>query len=373
MGTTVAPERVDRIRTRASTVSTPGCGWRRACAYQDERRGMVSSSSAAIPRAGAAVRSAMRWKVSCAGCSRPVGGEVPGGQAWVGADDVEPLADQTQPVADRVAGAGVEPGGPVLVEVGVPGGDAVQVPGVADHQADVGRVVGRGVEDLDVGGEAEFGDDAGDVDVTGCDPQAAVQRAEARPGEPGAQVVTLALPGLGEGEAEEGPGAVPVVVDGAGVPQALASVPEDLGGLRGEAEVHATSLALALQQTAVDHTGEGGAHGLLADSGPGEDVDDAARVHAQRPLVQNVVAEEGEHERLGAQLRSAGGVDGGLPEFFVHVDQGTVARRSPRGRPGVSRGRGRRGGRGHRDAGRTRGGSARSGRACWGRPRWRGR
>lgn len=140
--------------------------------------------------------------------------------------------------------------------------------------------------------------------------------------------MALAFPGVGQGEAEQGPGAVPVVVDGALFPDAGAAVDQDAGGLRGQAEEHLAALALTLEQAPVDHAGEGGTYGLFTYAHAAQDVDDAARVDAQVPLLQDVVAEEGEHERLRARLRSLRGVQ----DVVVHGGKGTTDRRRYGGR-----------------------------------------
>lgn len=291
------------------------------------------------PSAGRASRSVRRRGGRCPRRGgRPGGGKVAGGEARVGADGPEPLADEPQTGPDRVVTAtGSQVGGPALVEGDVAGRDALQVPGVADHQLDVGGHVGPGVEDLDVVGEPELRDDTGDVDVPRGDPQPAVQGPEPGPRQPRAQVVALAFPGVGEGETEQGPGAVPVVVDRALLPDAGAAVPQDACRLLGETEVHPAALALAPQQTAVDHAGQRGTYGLFTDADPAQYVDDAARVHAQITVavLQHVVAEEGEHERLRARLRAVRGVAvRGVQDVVVlHRGKRTAARRHPGGRP----------------------------------------
>lgn len=160
--------------------------------------------------------------------------------------------------------------------------------------------VGVRTEHLHVGGEPEFGDQGGHVDLAGGDPQPAEQRAESAPGEFRAQVVTLALPRLRQRETEQGPGAVPLPVHGTGLPHPPLTVEQHLRGVLGEAEVHTAALALAAEQAPVDHAGQRRAGRLLAHAGAGENVDHAARVHAH-VASEHLLAQEGEHQGLRSQ------------------------------------------------------------------------
>src|SRR5690606_1435994 len=108
-------------------------------------------------------------------------------------------------------------------------------------------------------------------------------------------------PGLGHGEAQQGPGAVPVVVDDADSPDPDLAVGEDLPRPGSEPQVGLAPDPVPAQQSALGHPAQRRPGGGFGDADAREHLQDAAGGHAH-PAAEHMAAEEGEEQRLGADV-----------------------------------------------------------------------